>query len=475
MNTNSDEFKEKDEDQIEQWLKKLERESWQLELLVSAFTIFLLIQANTAFYDFFIDIPYRYKSGDSIISIVYVFAGLLGIGIQALTIFLVIHLLLRGFWIGAIGLRSVQSKINFKALNYSELFTRRLSERVISLDKLVIFLDEICSVIFSFSFLIISMLIAFGTYLTTLTFISFIIGSIPDFSPQWLYNSIRYFGIALSFLMLITGIIYFVDYFTLGFFKKIKWFGKVYYPFYRFYGFITFSSISRSIYYYLISKFTKRKIRLVYLLALSILVFKGTVEFDHYQYYPASDDRTVLVSSYYDNLRDSEEYIDVVSISGNVVKGSFMQLFLRYDPSDNDAIRSVCKGHETKKREGINPTLKFNLSKKGLQISGNDYAGEDNEKLLECLSSIYQVSINDSVYTDLSFYFHKHSVKDQNGLITMIPTKHFISGENKMIINKLNQVDSDRDREDHEPVEGEEEKFEMEEVAFIPFWFDDTN
>ena len=50
------------ENQIGDWLKKLERESWQLELLVSAFTIFLLIMAGREFKDYVIDLQYRYNT-----------------------------------------------------------------------------------------------------------------------------------------------------------------------------------------------------------------------------------------------------------------------------------------------------------------------------------------------------------------------------------------------------------------------------
>ena len=66
------------EDQISEWLKKLERESWQLELLVSAFTIFLLINAVSAFDGFITDVSYQYNLSSGILSFGYVFLQLLG-------------------------------------------------------------------------------------------------------------------------------------------------------------------------------------------------------------------------------------------------------------------------------------------------------------------------------------------------------------------------------------------------------------
>ena len=140
------------DNQIQQWLKKLEQESWQLELLVSAFTIFLLIGAISSYSDFLEGVLYEYNISNNLLTLIYVFLLILRLSLQILTIFLVVHLLLRGFWIGAIGLRSVQSKVDFDLLNYSELFTEKVRNKVVSLDNLVIRLDEICSLIFSFAF-----------------------------------------------------------------------------------------------------------------------------------------------------------------------------------------------------------------------------------------------------------------------------------------------------------------------------------
>ena len=116
---------EKTDDQIAQWLKKLERESWQLELLVSAFTIFLLIAAQENFGNFIIDISFKYYGP---VGFLVFFLTLIQASIIALTAFLIIHLLLRGFWIGTIGLRSVQPNINYQRLNYSEFFQKKLKK-----------------------------------------------------------------------------------------------------------------------------------------------------------------------------------------------------------------------------------------------------------------------------------------------------------------------------------------------------------
>lgn len=444
--------------QIEDWLKKLERESWQLELLVSAFTIFLLIQADIAFSDTLQEFQFKYDRNQNLLGFVWIFAGLLGICIRALAAFLILHLMLRGFWIGAIGLRSVQSNIDFEGLNYSSYFTKKLQKKVMTLDSLVILLDEICSVIFSFSFLVISILISFGTYILFLGLITLIFNTIGGLveGMAWLEEGAMVLAWTFILLTVISGILYMLDYFTLGFFKKYNWLSRLYYPIYRFYGVITFSGISRSIYYYLISKFSKFKIRLAYLVALVLFVFTWITEFDQLQYFPSSYDETHMDNNFYDNLRSIDEYVEKVSVTSHEVDKNFLSLFIRYQASDNKAARSICPDFVPQKKEGWNTTMKFKFSSKGLQIRSQKFEKEDNAALLECLSGAFEISINNSIYSDLKFHFQEHPNKKQKGIFTMIPTTKLNEGHNELKVRRLEEVDEDN--------------FEFQEFAYVPLW-----
>lgn len=446
------------ENQVAQWLKKLERESWQLELLVSAFTIFLLIQANIAYKEFFDGLGFHYNVNGDIIAFTYLFLGLVGVAIKALTLFLVMHLMLRGFWIGAIGLRSVQPNIDFSSLNYSEHFTEKLKRKVRSLDDLVMMLDQLCSVIFSFSFLVISMLIAFGMYLL---FLGIVVFSLNWFSNFELDLLTRILGLALLPTILLSGLIYLIDYFTLGFIKKIKWFSKVYYPIYRFYGFITFSGISRSIYYYLITKFSKNRIRLAYLIAMSIWIFSITMEFDQFQYFSNEDNNTYLSNNYYDDLRDEESYVGIISIESRTIGGSFMPIWIRSDPTDNEGIKEVCPDFEPPRKEGWNSTLNITMDGSEINLGADESDGETEHQMLNCLTEFYRLSVNDSTYTDLDAFFHLHPSKDQKGILAMLETSAFMHGKNMLKLEK--QVISEEDSV---------QSINWIEAAHVPFWFD---
>ncbi|MEO9484772.1 MAG: hypothetical protein ABJG47_15035 [Ekhidna sp.] len=443
------------EDQIEGWLKKLERESWQLELLVSAFTIFLLIGANTQFDEFLTDILFKYNISGPI-SIGYVFLVLIKKSILALTICLVIHLMLRGFWIGTIGLRSVQSTIDFNKLNYNDFFTEKLKKKVISLDRMVILLDEICSVIFAFSFLVISILLAFGMFLLFLAFSGFVLSAGLNALPDGNVSSVLTLISMVVFLFLILmGMIYMIDYFTLGFFKKIKWFSRFYYPFYRFYNIITLSGLSRSIYYYLISKFSKKRIRIVYAMAGLSVLLASIFSFDQYQYFPGGSNTNVVTANYYDDKRSEDQYVNSISLESKFIDKHHFQVFLRYDAADNGLIASQCPDYEPLKDDGLNMKFGFKAAAGNLQITGVDYSSEDRQKLLECQASIYQLSINDSTYSDLKYHFYIHPAQEQKGLLVTIPTDSFLLGENTLEVKKVSR-DSTRS---------------FQRFVNIPFWY----
>lgn len=447
----------KPDNQISSWLEKLERESWQLELLVSAFTIFLLIGANAAYNEFLTSLNYQYNMTGAFLSIISIFLIVIRYSILALTITLIIHLTLRGFWIGTIGLRSVQPSIDFEKLNYTSFFTNKVKKRVVSLDKMVVQLDEICSVIFAFSFLIISMLVAIGGYFGFIGVIGIAFSSIINALTGTPSTVVLILFVFILLVLVIMGFVFMLDYFTLGFFKKIRWFGKVYYPFYRLFNIITLSGLSRSIYYYLISKFTKQKIRWLYALLALLGISLFVLDFDQHQYFPSSETKLVVDSNTYDDQRLEDSFVEKVSIPSNFIDKPFFPLFIRYDANDNVLINVHCPDFEPMKEDGLNFTLEGRSNSGGFTFSAKDYSREDFDQLLSCQSAIYQISVNDSIYSELVYRFYTHPSKEQKGLLTVIPTDHFIVGENVLSVKKIH-LDTDRTES-------------VVDYAFVPFWF----
>ena len=105
LNNKSNFFKE--------WLEKLQQESWQLELLISGFALYGIFEARSLTYDYEIFLAQNLEGGSKLVFTL--FGLLLNIGWRIFFINLLLHVVLRGLWIGAIGLRYVSGEINLYA------------------------------------------------------------------------------------------------------------------------------------------------------------------------------------------------------------------------------------------------------------------------------------------------------------------------------------------------------------------------
>jgi len=89
---------------FQEWLEKLQQESWQLELLISGFALFAIWEARVLV-DVFDEFYELQRGGSRITELLASYTALfLGIAWRIFFFNLLIHVLARGMWIGAIGL-----------------------------------------------------------------------------------------------------------------------------------------------------------------------------------------------------------------------------------------------------------------------------------------------------------------------------------------------------------------------------------
>ena len=127
---------------FKEWLDILQQESWQLELIISGFAIYGLFMIIEP-----IELAGLEAQNEQNMYRIFLTQGLL-ISWYIITINLIAHIILRGLWIGAIGLRYVSGDIEYDILKYSPKFTKHLIKRVGSFDNYVATLEKYCSVIF---------------------------------------------------------------------------------------------------------------------------------------------------------------------------------------------------------------------------------------------------------------------------------------------------------------------------------------
>lgn len=434
------------------WIKRLQQESWELELLISGFSILMLIKCLGWLNTLIDNVSFNYIDvitirGSSVTNFINPFLAFISLAVYVLVVNLVIHFFLRGFWVGVVGLGSVAPKTDLKKLKYSNYFIDKIKKRLYTLDELVIALDNISSVIFSFSYLIVFYMVSMGIYFVFFIIIMLLMIIGIEISPAW----IDYIILILVSIVILSSLLYLIDFLTFGIFRKRKIISKIFYPIYRFYSIITLSSIYRTIYYNLITRYSKRRMSLLLLSYLIVFLFLATTRLDHYLYFPDNETELNLKTSFYSNMRETDTYIKKADIPSNTISGDYLQLFIRYDVDDNLLIKEICNDYKPEKK-GLKSGIK--VGKGSLSVVLPPEIEEDEpEKALECLSQLYSVYLNDSLIPSLKYYFFTHPNRQEKGIITMLDISHLEKGENIINIYKRTKIDSER-----------------EDYAHIPFW-----
>lgn len=417
------------------WLRRLQQESWNMELLISGFSIFLLFQGQGILEDLLNQFSVHY--GNELPGqILMLLLLILVLSFKILIFNLILHILLRGFWIGAIGLSSVRNKRDFSTLGYTEKFTNRLNQKVSSLDKLIIRLDNFCSTIFAFTFLIILMLISFFSVIIVLALFIGIIEKLGTwFSPNS-DDEISILNVIFFIIFCLSGLLYFLDTLTLGGLKKIKWLQPIYYPIYRFFNFISLSSIYNALYYHLLTRFRKRYLMLAISLYVGIFFLGPLFTYNGYRFYPDNATNSELFTNTYDDQRSPREQIGNASISSLIIKDQFLPVFIRYNNNQNEVLLKNCQDYQPSKKSDLISGIR--ISKNEFTISSPTVPEDDPEKLLNCLQQHYKIYLNDSLFQQTDFYFFKQNGEiEEKGLKTILDIEHLPRGKNLLKITHM--------------------------------------
>ena len=187
--------------------------------------------------------------------------------------------------------------------------------------------------------------------------------------------------------------------------------------------------------------------------------------YDDFIYFPENKEQYYLKNAQYDNLRRDDNRIRYVSINSDIISEKYLKLFIRYNINDNDLLKKICPDFTPSKKGGFTTGVKFSFT------LSNDKSGDKNiieidnfssnkekepQRSLQCLSSLYLVYINDSLYKNLKYFFYIHPNKKEKGIITMISTEGLNKGENILEVKKKEINDKKEITED--------------DYAYIPFW-----
>ena len=404
-------------------LQKLQEESWQLELLISGFAIFGLF----TIFDPITNSMQEAKNSQQIYK--FVISLVAQISCAILIFNLMLHVLLRGLWIGALGLRYVSGDIDYEELNYSQRFTKYLKKKVGSFDRYIGTLENYCSIIFAISFLLIFYVLAL-TF--TIIFIALIANYIidSDWLPGWVSKGI---GIPLMLFLIIGMIITFIDFVTLGFLKKKKWLSKIYFPVYWVFSFVTLSFLYRPLVYNFLDHKFGRRLSFILVPFYLLILLLTSFYYQDSNYMNANVDSSAImanVENYEDQLANNKKFTGDVTIPSKVITEPYLKVFLLYQERIEDRIFA------------FNSSLEPQEDLRGLrnEIGANDFInGSKRDSLrreyLKTFNHIYAIRI-DSMDYDSDFVITQN-FKNELGFETYINLDSLTEGKHLLNINRL--------------------------------------
>jgi len=425
---------------FKKWLDILQQESWQLELIISGFAIYGLFSIIDP-----IEIAIVEAENDNNFYRVGIAQGLL-VSWYILTINLLVHVILRGLWIGAIGLRYVSGDIDYDELKYSSKFTRHLQKRVGSFDNYVATLEKYCSIIFAITFLLVFYILGLLVLSFTFTFIRLWIDS------ENTHEIVRYWiAIPLVVFLGIGTLLTFIDFATQGWLKRKKWTTWFYYPFYWIFKYITLSFLYRPIVYNLLdTKFGRRLSFLLVPLYLGITILAQT-GFSTSNYLEKDLDTVSYIANkdnYHDLIDDQLTMVDRASIPSKVITDPYLNVFIEYGSSIEDDVFY------------FNEELKPEKDKRGLySLFGEGTVGfrtRDNslKKYLTTLEEMYRLKIDSTAY-DFELVLTENKRKQQ-GFETFLDISELNKGKHVLQVT----------RKDHR-----RDSIYYRTIINIPFWY----
>ena len=425
-------------------LDRLQEDSWQLELLISGFAIFGLFYTVEPLSK---QITEARFSGDSFASVVY---QVVAISVYILIFNLLLHIVLRGLWIGALGLRYVSGDIDYDKLNYSEKFTNYLKKRVGSFDDYIGKLENICSVIFAISFLLVFYVIAFFIVFYFSLFIAQQV--FPGTNPPFL----RTIGVTFFYVVVVGAVLTFFDFITQGLLKKNKWVAKIYFPIYWVFSFLTLSFLYRPLSYNLLdNKFGKRINLMLLPFYLSILIISTLYNRkSNYIYRQSTIQSSVSVANnrnYEDLVAENELlFLDAVAIQSKVITDSYVKVTIPL----NDAVENrVFKFNESiipeKDKRGLHSGISITFTADTKQKERDSL----REEYLKTFNKIYSIKIDTTSYK--SDFVITSNDRTKFSFDTYIGIKDLTEGKHILECTRLKHKDTDS----------------LVSIRKIPFWY----
>ena len=432
-------------------LDKLQTESWQLELIISGFAIYGLFSAIEP-----LEVEYltSIKNNQTVYNAML---QALKSGTYILMGSLLIHVILRGLWIGTLGLRYISGDIDYDQLGYAPKFTQYLKTRVGSFDRYISRLENACSTVFALAFLMVFYFLSYFLILMFFAIIAFTINNIGLFSDETAGLITAIFGVVYFVLILV----FLFDFITMGGLKRDRWTAKYYYPIYRFFGLITLAFLYRPLVYNFLDQKKARWVATfilpVYTVALVFLQIYGVVN-SNYQIEGQGTSRYFTSKyNYEDELTEKTDFIQFVSLPSKVIDKPYMRVYIGFNKFLEDAVLahdSILMPEKDRRGYSFKINRRFNFSGLSFNFSNSYQRIQKNQsRYLDVFGELYQLKI-DSVFYDKEFVM-TNDTNNRFGFETFLDINNLKNGKHLLyLIGPDPRVEK-----------------ELDTLITIPFWY----
>ncbi len=321
MKENSENPEIEKEEETPEWLKVIQLNSWEAELLISALFLYILFQIP--------DVIEMYRGVHfERADMTYRLLGFFKDALVVLSIGYVIHIVTRGIWVANIGLSYVFPQgMDIEKLRLKGKFKEELQSRR-SLDSAVLTLEKIASMTYAVSFISSALMLSLGMIVfTILIYVEWILAPAMQSGNGVIYM-VAFVGLTLYALLLL---IIFIDFITNGFFRRDSWAAKPYYYVALVFRVITFSFIYKRMLLTIVSSLPRWKAHLIPVLFVIFLIgymqvktLLGDNQLSKYYERSFVDMR----NENYESMR-YETSILIATIQDDIIDENVLRLFVR--------------------------------------------------------------------------------------------------------------------------------------------------
>jgi hypothetical protein len=420
----------------------------ELELLISAALVFSLLRLPELLDEWW-DANFVHVDGYAFttIWIIYYVGKLVSYAFVAA---MTGHFILRGLWVGVLGLQSAfPGGADHERLHHGPFLRRFYAKRLASLDELDERVDRIAASIFGFVFMFI-LLFAVAALTAGIAFVIAL-------GMARLTGSDRVVGptFAVLFLLPAAGSLFlnFVDRRsrTGNLSPRMEAFAE---KLMRFLHYATLNFLYAPLFLTFTTRLSKKlvtTVQMVFMYSLiaifivNMLAARGVLGFDSYNYFPTRTGKFDVRSAHYEDRRRPGAVPVIPTIQSDVIEGPYVRLFIPYDGREDSArIRQICPDVAPVRDEGVYLDLPKTTPE------------PRSRELLACFAKLYTIQLDDKPMTDLRFSFYTNPETRVPGRLAMIPTAGLAAGQHTLAIR-------------HTPLPGGQKDRRRDEF-FIHFW-----